>query len=134
MNKSYFLARTCKDIEVRYTQSNKAVGRLSIAVDTGYGDNKKTSFFDCVAWENTAESLKKYAPKGTKLLLECEAVQNQYTDKDNKKVSKVEFIIKNFWFCEGKKDAQETAPSAPSIPEDKFVNIPEGVDMDLPFM
>ena len=133
MNKSYFLARTCKDIEVRYTQNNKAVGRLSIAVDTGYGDNKKTSFFDCVAWEKTAESLEKYAPKGTKLLLECEAVQNQYTDKDGKKVSKVEFIIKNFWFCESKKETQETAPSAPSIPEDKWMNIPDGLSDELPF-
>lgn len=133
MNKSYFLARTTKDIEVRYTQSNKAVGRFSIAVDTGYGDNKKTNFFDCIAWEKTAESLEKYAPKGTKLLLECEASQNQYTDKDGKKVSKVEFIIKNFWFCEGKKETQENAPSAPSIPEDKFISIPDDVDMDLPF-
>ena len=97
MNKSYFLARTCKDIEIRYTQNNKAVGRLSIAVDTGYGDNKKTSFFNCVAWEKTAETLEKFAPKGTKLLLECEAVQNQYEDKNGNKRDSVEFIIKNFF-------------------------------------
>lgn len=130
MNKSYFLARTCKDIEIRYTQSNKAVGRFSIAVDTGYGDNKKTSFFNCVAWDKTAETLEKYAPKGTKLMLECEAVQNQYEDKNGNKRDSVEFVVKNFEFCEAKKDTQETAPN---IPEDKFVSIPEGVDIDLPF-
>ena len=130
MNKSFFLARTCKDIEIRYTQSNKAVGRFSIAVDTGYGENKKTSFFNCVAWDKTAETLEKYAPKGTKLMLECEAVQNQYEDKNGNKRDSVEFVVKNFEFCEGKKDAQD---SAPTIPEDKFVNIPDGVDMNLPF-
>ena len=131
MNKSYFLARTCKDIEIRYTQSNKAVGRFSIAVDTGYGENKKTSFFNCVAWDKTAETLEKYAPKGTKLMLECEAVQNQYEDKNGNKRDSVEFVVKNFEFCESKKETQETAQS---IPEDKFVSIPDGVDIDLPFV
>ena len=132
MNKSYFLARTCKDIELRYTQNNKAVGRFSIAVDTGYGDNKKTSFFNCVAWEKTAETLEKYAPKGTKLLLECEAVQNQYEDKNGNKVNTVEFVVKNFEFCESKGQTQESAPSAP-VDKDGFMNIPDGIDEELPF-
>ena len=132
MNKCIFLARTTKDIEVRYTQSNKAVGRFPIAVDTGYGDNKKTSFFNCTAWEKTAETLEKHAPKGTKLLLECEAVQNQYEDKNGNKVSSVEFIVKNFEFAESKKETQDNAPAAP-VSNDGFMNIPDGVDAELPF-
>ena len=134
MNKCIFLARTTKGVEVRYTQSNKAVGRFSIAVDTGYGDNKKTSFFNCIAWEKTAETLEKHAPKGTKLLLECEAVQNQYEDKNGNKVNSVEFVVKNFEFCEGKKDTQDNAPSAPTRTDsDGFMNVTEGVDEELPF-
>ena len=132
MNRTFFLARTCKDIEVRYTQTNKAVGRFSIAVDTGYGDNKKTSFFNCVAWDKTAETLEKYAPKGTKLMLECEAVQNQYEDKNGNKRDSVEFVVKNFEFCESKKETQENAPSAPAD-KDGFMNT-DNIDMDeLPF-
>ena len=132
MNKCIFLARTTRDIEIRYTQSNKAVGRFSIAVDTGYGDNKKTGFFNCTAWDKTAETLEKYAPKGTKLLLECEAIQNQYEDKNRNKVSAVEFVVKNFEFCEGKKETQENAPAAPAD-QDGFMNIPDGIDSELPF-
>lgn len=132
MNKCIFLARTTKDIEVRYTQSNKAVGRFSIAVDTGYGDNKKTSFFNCIAWEKTAETLEKHAPKGTKLLLECEAVQNQFEDKNGNKVNAVDFIVKNFEFAESKKETQDNAPSAPAD-KDGFMNIPDGLGDELPF-
>lgn len=137
MNKTLFLARTTKDIEVRYTQSNKAVGRFSIAVDTGYGDNKKTNFFNCIAWEKTAETLEKYAPKGTKLLLECEAVQNQYEDKNGNKVNTVEFVVKNFEFCESKKDSQGDAQPAPAprhTDSDGFMNLDGLQEMDeLPF-
>lgn len=133
MNKSYFLARTCGDVEIRYTQNNKAVGRFSIAVDNGYGDNKKTNFFKCTAWEKTAETLEKYAPKGTKLLLECEAVQVQYEDKNGNKVNTVEFNVRNFEFCESKTQTQDNAPKAPEADNDGFMNVSDMVDDELPF-
>lgn len=132
-NKCFFTGRTTRDVEVRYTQqSNKAVGRFSLAVDTGYGENKKTNFFNCVAWEKTAETLKNHAPKGTKLFLECEAVQNQYEDKNGNKVNAVEFVVKNFEFCERKAESQDNAPSAPTD-QDGFMNVPDGIDEELPF-
>ena len=135
-NKCFFTGRTTKDVEVRYTQNNKAVGRFSLAVDTGYGENKKTSFFNCIAWEKTAETLEKHAPKGTKLLLECEAVQNQYEDKNGNKVNTVDFVVKNFEFCEKKSDTQSDAQPAPAqrhTDSDGFMNIPDGIDEELPF-
>ena len=138
MNKCYFLGRMARDIEIRYTQSNKAVGRFPFAVDTGYGDNKKTSFLNCTAWEKTAETLEKFAVKGTKLLLECEAVQNQYEDKNGNKVNTVDFLVKSFEFCENK-NTSYNSNAAPSRPEQKadsdgFMNLPDGIDDELPFM
>ena len=133
MNKCYFTGRMTKDIEIRYTQNNKAVGRFSLAVDTGFGDNKKTGFFNFTAWEKTAETLEKYAGKGSKLLLECEAVQNQYEDKNGNKVNTVDFIVRNFEFCESKKDSQDNAQPAAPTDQDGFMNIPDGIDEELPF-
>lgn len=131
-NKCFFTGRTTKDIEIRYTQNNKAVGRFSIAVDTGYGENKKTSFFNCTAWEKTAETLEKYAPKGTKLLLECEAAQVQYEDKNGNKVNTVEFVVKNFEFCESKGTQNNATPE--KTDGDGWMNIPSNIDADeLPF-
>ena len=136
MNKCYFIGRTTRDIELRYTQNNTALAKFSIATDSGYGDNKKTNFLNMTAWGKTAETLEKYAPKGTKLMLECQAVQNQYTDKNNNKVNTVDFTVLNFEFCESKNASQqsESRPQpALQTDSDGFMSIPDGIDEELPF-
>lgn len=88
------------------------------------------------AWGKTAETLGKYAPKGTKLVLECQAVQNQYTDKNGNNINTVDFTVLNFEFAESKNVSQQNKqnrpePISPSC--DGFMNIPDGIDSDLPF-
>ena len=136
MNKCIFVARTTRDIELRYTQANNtAVAKFSIAVDSGYGDNKKTSFFNMTAWGKTAEALEKYARKGTKLILECQAAQNQYTDKNGNKVNTVDFTVLNFEFAESKNaQTRDNQPKPmPMTDSDGFINISNGIDEELPF-
>ena len=133
MNRVIFCGRTTKDIEMRYSQgeNSMAIGRFSIAIDSGYGDKKKTSFFNCTIFGKQAEAFEKYVPKGTKVLLECEANQNQYTDKNNNKVNSVDFIVKSFEFCESK--SQSNSQPQPTQNVDMgFMNI--DTDMEsLPF-
>ena len=116
MNKCIFICRTTKDVELRYS-GEIAIGRFSVAIDSGYGDKKKTNFFNMTAFGKTAESLEKYVKKGTKIALECEANQNQYEDKNGNKVNSVDFIVRNFEFCESKSNnnsnTEQTPPSAP---------------------
>jgi len=138
MNKCFFVGRTTRNIELRYTQANNTVlAKFSIATDSGYGDNKKTNFFNMTAWGKTAEALEKYAPKGTKLVLECQAVQNQYTDKNGNKVNTVDFTVLNFEFAESKNASQQNTQSRPEpMPQtdsDGFMNIPDVIDEELPF-
>lgn len=132
MNKTIFLCRTTKDVELRYTQGDNsmAIGRFSIAVDSGYGDKKKTNFFNCTAFGKQAETLEKFVKKGTKVFLECEANQNQYTDKNGNKVNTVDFIVKSFEFCESR-NASNSAPTQSS--NDEFMQIPDGIENELPF-
>ena len=135
MNKVIFCGRTTKDIEMRYSQgeNSMAIGRFSIAIDSGYGDKKKTSFFNCTIFGKQAEAFERYVPKGTKVLLECEANQNQYTDKNGNKVNSVDFIVKSFEFCESKSQSNSQPQAAPSN-SDGFMNIPDGIeDEGLPF-
>lgn len=135
MNKVIFCGRTTKDIEMRYSQgeNSMAIGRFSIAIDNGYGDKKKTNFFNCTIFGKQAEAFEKYVPKGTKVLLECEANQNQYTDKNGNKVNSVDFIVKSFEFCESK--SQSNSQSQPALSNDNsFVSIPDNLeDEGLPF-
>lgn len=134
MNKVIFCGRTTKDIEMRYSQgeNSMAIGRFSIAIDSGYGDKKKTSFFNCTIFGKQAEAFEKYVPKGTKVLLECEANQNQYTDKNGNKVNSVDFIVKSFEFCESKSQSNSQSQATPSN-DNSWMNIPDGVEDSLPF-
>jgi single-strand DNA-binding protein len=125
-------------VDLRYTQQNNtAVGKFTLAVDTGYGDNKKTSFLNMTIWGKSAEALEKSAPKGTKLLVECEALQNNYTDKNGNKVNTVDFRVLNFEFCESKGSQQRNNAQSDPQPApqnyDGFMNIPQGIDEELPF-
>lgn len=113
MNDCLFIGRTTKDIELRYTAgTNMAVAKFSLAIDSGFGDNKKTNFFNLTAFGKTAETFEKYVGKGTKIAVKCEANQNQYTDKNGNKVNAVDFTVRSFEFCESR-SAQTQQTSAP---------------------
>ena len=135
MNKCIFVGRTTRDVELRYTQSANplAVGRTSIAVESGYGDKKKTSFFNISAFGKTAETMDKFVKKGTKIILECEAAQNEYTDEHS-----VAFLLKSFEFAESKA-ASSSAGQTSDAPKsqsntDGFYPIDNTIeDDDLPF-
>lgn len=140
MNKCIFVGRTTRDVELRYTQSANplAVGRTSVAVERGYGDKKKTSFFNISAFGETAETMDKFVKKGTKVILECEATQNEYTDREGKKQNTVSFIVKYFEFAESKA-ASSSAGQISDAPKpqsntDGFYPVDNTIeDDDLPF-
>lgn len=139
-NVCIFTGRTTNDIELRYSQNNVAVGAFSLAVDTGYGENKKTSFFNCTAFKGTAESMEKYVKKGTKIVLQAEAVQDSYTDNHGVKRNTVNFIVRNWEFAESKasSNSEPQENKAEQIPpkqtsSDDFMNIPDGLAEELPF-
>lgn len=140
MNKCIFVGRTTRDVELRYTQSANplAVGRTSVAVESGYGDKKKTSFFNVSAFGKTAETMDKFVKKGTKIILECEAVQNEYTDREGKKQNAVSFNVKSFEFAESKA-ASSSAGQTSNAPKsqsstDGFYPVDNTIeDDDLPF-
>ena len=136
MNKNYFTGRTTKDLEMRYAQGDNpmAIGRFSLAVDSGYGDKKKTNFFNMTVFGKAAENMEKMVKKGTKILVECEANQNQYKDKNGNNVNTVDFIVKSFEFCESKSSQQSQNNDRPQAPQDNsWMSIPDGVDDGLPF-
>ena len=59
-----------KNPELRYTPAGKAVCNMSVAVDDGYGDKKKTVWFRVTAWDKTAENVNQYLKKGSSVLVE----------------------------------------------------------------
>lgn len=136
MNNCIFIGRTTREIELRYTQDQKAFGRFSLAVDTGWGDNKKTSFFNIVCFGNQAESIEKNVKKGTKIAVRCEAQQNDYTDKNGITHRSVEFVLREWEFAQAKAENANTSQPEPpkeSAPTDGFMPMPDDLDAELPF-
>lgn len=68
MNTVNLIGRLVRDNELKYTKSGKAVATNTLALDDGWGDNKKSYFIPIVVWEKQAESLANYTNKGSKLL------------------------------------------------------------------
>lgn len=120
MNKSFFTGRVTRDWELRKTQNNKTVASSGIAVNTGYGEYERTDFFNMNAWGKTAEALNLYAPKGTKIIVECEAHQNKYTDRSGHEVNTVNFTVLGWEFAERKKQNNTTEEQNNQFRYDEF--------------
>lgn len=146
MNKIILMGRLTRDPEVRYGgASNTAVARFSLAVDRRFKREgaPETDFFNCVAFGRQGEFVEKYLRKGVKILLEGELQNDNYTNKDGQMVYNVQIVANNIEFAESKSAAANNgfgggfAPSgapAPSAPAgDGFMNIPDGIEEELPF-
>lgn len=119
MNRFSFIGRLTADPEIRRTQDGKPVVRYRFAVNRTFkrdGD-PDADFFQIVMFGNPAERFEKLnVQKGTKLLIEGDIRNNNYTDKDGVKHYDINFVANTFEFCEKKGEApvqkpQDAAPS-----------------------
>lgn len=105
MNKFLITGRLCNDMEMVYTRDGKAIVKFSFAVDRRFkrDGESEADFFQCCAFGTTAEMLKKCeVAKGTKLLLDGEVRNNNYTDREGVKRYGTQLIVNSFEFCESK--------------------------------
>ena len=93
--------RLTKDIELQHTQSGKAIGKGSIAINRKFGEVEKTTFMDFDAWENKGEILAEHTKKGSKVLLKGRLEQD-FWEKDGKKFSKISMVVEDFQFLDKK--------------------------------
>jgi single-strand DNA-binding protein len=124
LNKVILLGRMVKDIEIRHTDSKKMVGTFTIAVDNGYGDNKKTDFINCVAWEKTAEFIKNWFGKGRMMALAGRISTRSYEGQDGHKNYVTEVVVNEVHFADSKKDDTVQAISEQFAPIEDDADLP----------
>lgn len=135
MNKVVLLGRPTKDPEVRYSQTKDgqqmAVARYTLAVDRR-GKDAGTDFISCVAFGKQGEFVEKYIKKGMKIGV-AGRIQTGSYEKDGKKVYTTDVVVEEHEFCESKGEAKEveTEPAPPA--QENFLDIPEGIEAELPF-
>ena len=135
MNKVILLGRLTRDPEIRYTSGAeaKAVAKFSLAVNRAYKKEGERSadFINIVAFEKNAEFADKYFRKGQQIIVEGRWQTGSY-EKDGKKYYTNDCIVERFDFAGAKKDAEAPEPQ-PQPDADGFMNIPDGIDEELPF-
>ena len=84
-NKVIMMGRIVNDLELKTTPAGVSVCSFRIAVDRRFqtkGEERKSDFFNVVAWRQQAEFLTRYFSKGKMILVEGEMTTRQYTDKN----------------------------------------------------
>ena len=152
MNKVILMGRLTRDPEVRYSTSGDnqlAIARYTLAVDRRFkrdGD-QSADFIRCVAFGRSGEFAEKYFHQGTKIVAEGRIQTGSYTNREGQKVYTTEVVVEEQEFAESKASSdsyaashpQQSAAPAPSMPSpgaasaDGFMNIPDGIDEELPF-
>ncbi|MBR2046101.1 MAG: single-stranded DNA-binding protein [Agathobacter sp.] len=144
MNKVILMGRLTRDAEVRYSQgdASTAVARFTMAVDRRFkrdGDDQSADFIGCVAFGRTGEFLERYGRKGTKFVVEGRIQTGSYTNRDGQKVYTTDVVVENIEFAESKASSDNSGyvpaekPSPSGAAGDGFMNIPDGIDEELPF-
>ena len=153
MNKVILMGRLTRDPEVRYSAGNNsmAVARYTLAVDRRFrrdGENN-ADFIGCVAFGTSAEFAEKYLRQGTKIIVTGRIQTGSYTNRDGQKVYTTDVVVEDQEFAESKAAASESGMMRQSAPSpmaaspmpspaqassaDGFMNIPDGIDEELPF-
>ena len=148
MNKVILMGRLTRDPEVRYSQGENAtaVARYTLAVDRRFKrDGEATAdFINCVAFGRAAEFAERYFRQGIRIVITGRIQTGSYTNRDGVKAYTTDIVVEEQEFAESKAASDQNsgsfraaapAPSpAPSVDAgDGFMNIPDGIDEELPF-
>lgn len=145
MNKVILMGRLTRDPEVRYSQgeNSMAIARYTIAVDRRVrrdGDQQTADFINCVAFGRSGEFAEKYFHKGIKIAVTGRIQTGSYTNKDGQRVYTTDVVVEEQEFAESKSASASNAGAAAangnaagSAIGDGFMNLPDGIDEELPF-
>ena len=134
LNRIILQGRLVRDIEVKEVGGFK-MAEFTVAWSEKYKDNETKCFLRCKAWRTTAEFLSKFFVKGQELIIEGKMVTEEW-EKDGQKQSRSICTVEKVDFCGTKNSSASTPDPTPApVPTDKdgFMNIPDGLEEELPF-
>lgn len=119
MNGVHLMGRMTRDVELKYTTSDKAVASFTVAAQR---DRERADFIPCVAWEKTAQFIEQYFRKGDMIAVEGRLQTRTWDDSAGKKRTALEVVVSRAHFTGGAKTQN---------PPNKFTEIDD--DGELPF-
>lgn len=122
MNTLNFIGRVGKDAETRFLQSGKPVTNFSVAMESGWGDRKQTTWVNCSLWGSRGEKVAPYIKKGGQVGVTGEVLLREWESNGRSGVS-LECNVSNVTLCGHKKDTPNQDQTAPA----------GDLDDDIPF-
>ena len=139
MNSVNLTGRLTRDPEVRCTDGGTSIARFSVAVDRKFTQENgpKADFPNCVAFGKTAEFIEKWFAKGMKIEITGRIQTGSYKNQDGNTVYTTDVVAEQVGFAESKASNSTNNGSAkdnrPVPGDDGFMDIPDGIDDELPF-
>ena len=115
-----------KDAEQKYTAGGDSIVTFSLPVKSGYGDKAKTAWVRCSMFGKRGESVLPYLKKGAMVGVSGEFGMNEWTNKENQKVSTPECRVNDLTLLGGK-------PQGESAPAKAQGGAFADMDSDIPF-
>ena len=136
MNKVFLIGNLTRDPELSETASGVALCRFSIAVNRNYGGSdgeRKTDFFNVVAWRGLGETVARFAKKGNKVAVSGSIELRNYEDSQGIKRTGVDIVAQDVEFLtpKGSGDGFAEAPSTESGKRASLQSFDD--DGDIPF-
>lgn len=136
MNKVILIGRLVAEPEIRYSQGENAsaIARYRLAVDRKFKREGEANadFISCVAFGKNGEFAEKYLHKGTKIAVVGRIQTGSYSNQEGQKVYTTDVIVEEHEFAESKSSGGSGQQSG-QTDSDGFMNIPDGIDEELPF-
>lgn len=121
LNKVVLIGYLTDAPEVNYSQTGKPYGKIKLAVNTFHGEKQETLYIDCSVFGKTAETVQKYAGKGSCLYIEGRLRLDTWEDKETgRKRSKISVITERMQFMDKKQSGEQPQGQAtppPPAPE-----------------
>ncbi len=145
MNKSFLIGRLTKDVELRYTPSNKACVEVDIVINNGKdseGKDRPADYIRVVVWEKQAENLAKYQKKGSQIAVEGSIKNQSWEDENGNKKYKTYVLAQRVQFLDSQQKSEKPLPEEPDYSNkqeeqnDPFAAFGESLDIpdsELPF-
>ena len=137
MNKAIIIGRMTRRADIRYTQGENqtCIARFTLAVNRKFAKEgeKSADFISCIAFGKVAEFLERYGDKGIKFVVEGRIQTGSYTNKDGRTVYTTDVVVEQVEFAESKSSNAAADQPRNIQPEEGFMEIPEGIEEELPF-
>ncbi len=131
-NRCILQGRLVRNPETRQTSSGTSVANFTLAVDRGFGEDKKTDFIPVVAFKGIADTIGKYVTKGQLVLIGGQLQTKEWEDKEGNKRTGFEVLAQEFTFCETRAcGTTNTSTETQSVVTGKLEPVSGGDD--LPF-